>query len=383
MQLHEPVVPASRERDCVELGERLALAVPLGPQGGNARFDLCFPLSKTGLSFVFGGVGREFEMSFTLGPVEPLVTRVFGDQPTPEMAIDLKQQTALSSSPILCGTLVGEKLTTLCGRDGTRLLLDTSTMRLVDQAKSGDTINDAVVFEDWVAAGTTEGLELFPSIGRMASERAPYRENVAAVTVMPWGALSEGEVITGSRDGTLRRWEKLANLSQVRSAKVGRQIQKLKPRGKDQLLVASREELLLVDEDLEVVRRIPVNFMIKDMAVVDSDTLVVCGPGSVAHVNLGQGIYSRLIGATTAEYAAVAVLANGTVCAGTEDGKLMALDFNSGEELGMVDLGFQVRGLIALDRRILAYGGAWNNNGRSKSIAFVTWQKRALQVEQR
>ncbi|NOJ44726.1 PQQ-binding-like beta-propeller repeat protein [Bradyrhizobium archetypum] len=316
--------------------------------------------------------------------VSSFLTRVFGDQPTPEMAIDLKQQTALSSSPILCGTLVRDKLATLCGRDGTRLLLDTSTMRLVDQAKSGDTINDAVVFEDWVAAGTTEGLELFPSIGRVVSERAPYRENVVAVAVMPWGALSEGEVITGSRDGTLRRWEKVANLSQVRSAKVSRHIQKLKPRGKEQLLVASREEVLLVDEDLEVLRRIPVNFMIKDMAVVDNDTLIVCGPGSVAHVNLGQGIYSRLIGATTtAEYAAVAVLADGTVCAGTEDGKLMALDFNSGEELGMVDLGFQVRGLITVDRRILAYGGAWNNSGRGKSIAFVTWQKRALQVEHR
>ncbi|MBP1299808.1 hypothetical protein [Bradyrhizobium elkanii] len=54
----------------------------------------------------------------------------------------------------------------------------------------------------------------------------------------------------------------------------------------DQLLVASKEELLLVDEGLDVVRRIHLNFMIEDFDIVDNDTLVVCCTGSVAHVNL-------------------------------------------------------------------------------------------------
>jgi hypothetical protein len=171
----------------------------------------------------------------------------------------------------------------------------------------------------------------------------------------------------------------VANLSQEKNAKVGRQIQKLMAFG-DELLVASREELLLVDEDLEVVRRIHLNFMIEDFDIVDDETLVVCGPGSVAHVNLAQGIYTRLIGATNnVAYTAVTALANGCVCVGTEDGKVVAMDFNSGQELGMVGLGFHIRGLIPLNRRILAFGGAWNGPGRS--IAFVTWQERELQPE--
>jgi hypothetical protein len=314
--------------------------------------------------------------------VGTFLTQVFGDQPIPETIIDLKQQTALQSSALLCGTMLDEKLALLAGRRGTRMLLDTSVMRIVDQGRSDDNINGIAVFAGrMVALGRSEGLDLVPAIGRsVVQDQAPYREHVTAVACMGWGALSEGEIVTGSRDGTLRRWARVANLSQVTNAKVGRQIQKMRAFG-DELLVASREDLLLVNEDLEVVRRIHLNFMIEDFDIVDDDTLVVCGAGSVAHVNLAQGIYSRLIAAdNNVEYTAVAALADGCVCIGTEGGKLVAMDFNSGQELGMVDLSFHIRGLIPLGRRILAYGGAWNG-GPSKSIAFVAWQKRELQAE--
>ena len=39
----EPRVPSASERNCVELGERLAFAVPLSTQRGNARFNLGYP----------------------------------------------------------------------------------------------------------------------------------------------------------------------------------------------------------------------------------------------------------------------------------------------------------------------------------------------------
>ena len=47
--LHEPVVPAASERDCVESGEWLAVPVPLGAQGRDASFNFRFPLSETPL----------------------------------------------------------------------------------------------------------------------------------------------------------------------------------------------------------------------------------------------------------------------------------------------------------------------------------------------
>lgn len=315
--------------------------------------------------------------------VSNFLTQVFGDQPPVETVIDLKQQTALQTSgALLCGVMLDEKLALLGGRRGTKLLLDTSTMRVVDQARLGDNINDSAVFADgMIALGKSDGLELVPAIGQSSiREQAPYREHVNAVERMNWGALSEGEIITGSREGVVRRWAKVANLSQVKNAKLGRQIQKLRALG-GELIVASKEELLLVDEELEVLRQIHLNFMIADLAIIDKDTLVVCGPGNIAHVNLAQGIYTRLItSANNIEYTSVSSLGDGCVCVGTESGKLLAMDFNSGEELGAVELGFEIRGLIPLKRRILAYGGAWNA-GTAKSLAFVTWQKRELQAK--
>jgi hypothetical protein len=313
--------------------------------------------------------------------VSSFLTKAFGDQPIPDTVIDLKQQTSLQTNALLCGAMLNEKLAILGGRRGTQLLLDTSTMRVIDQARLGENINDIAVFnKDTVALGRGEGLELVPAIGKSAGrDQAPYREHVTAVECMKWGALSEGEIVSGSRDGILRRWNKVANLFQVKNVKVGRQIQRLRALG-DTLLVASREDLLVVDEELEILRRIHLNFLVTDLDVVDPDTLVACGPGNVTHVNLAQGIYTRLIGAANnADYTAIASLGDSCVCIGTEQGRLVAMDFNSGEELGMVELGFHIRGLIPLSRRIIAYGGDWNA-GTEKSLAFVTWQKRELQA---
>jgi hypothetical protein len=310
--------------------------------------------------------------------VSTFLSQIFGDQPSAERTIELKQQTSLQSEALLCGVVVSEKLVMLGGRRGTCVLFDTTTTRAIDQkARLGrDNINSLSYFNDGlVALGRDEGLDVVPAIGQRAIQhRAAYREQVAAVECIEWGAEgSAGAIVTGARDGNLRRWTMAANLSQEKSIKVGRQIQRLRSFG-DEMLVAAGEELLLVSEDLEITRRIHLNFRINDFDIIDDDTLVVCGHGNVAHVNFAQGIFTRLLGASNnTEYTAIADLTQDCVCVGTEAGKLLAMDFNSGHELGVLDLGFHVRGLIPLGKRILAFGGDWKTTG--KSAAFVTWKE--------
>ncbi|KYK43878.1 hypothetical protein A1D31_37660 [Bradyrhizobium liaoningense] len=79
--LHEPVVPASGKRDCVEFGERLALAIALGSQRRNARLYLHFPLGFARLCLVPRSVRRQLKVSLTFDAVEALVldTNILGD----------------------------------------------------------------------------------------------------------------------------------------------------------------------------------------------------------------------------------------------------------------------------------------------------------------
>jgi hypothetical protein len=315
--------------------------------------------------------------------VSSFLRQIFGDQPMPERSIELKQQTSLQGDALLSATRIDDKLILLGGRRGAFNLLDITTMRFVDQSRRGrDNIN-AVSYldEGLVALGRDEGLELAAALGaRSRLNRAAYREQVLAVECIDWGATgSAGAIVTGSRDGHLRRWTMAANLSQEKEVKVGRQIQRLRAFG-EEMLVATGEEIVLVGEDMEIARRIHLHFRINDFDIVDDDTLVVCGRGSIAHVNFAQGIFSRLISASAnVEYTSVADLTDNCVCVGTEAGKLLAIDFNSGHEIGSVDLGFPIRGIVPLNRRILAFGGEWNGTG--KCAAFVTWKEQILAPE--
>ena len=174
------------------------------------------------------------------------LAQVFGDRPPAEKMIELKQQTSLQTETLLCGMRSDEKLALLGGRRGTRVLLDTSTMRIVDQSRYGANINGIALFAEDMAALGRIGLDLVPAIGKRATEHlGSYREHVAAVECMSnWGARSEGQIVTGSRDGILRCWTFVANLSQGTNLKVARQIQKLMAFG-NELLVAARRNYCL------------------------------------------------------------------------------------------------------------------------------------------
>ena len=68
---YEPLVPAASERDCVEPGERLAFAIPLGAQCGDAGFNFGLPLSKAYLCLVLGCVGGQLQLGLSLMAIEP------------------------------------------------------------------------------------------------------------------------------------------------------------------------------------------------------------------------------------------------------------------------------------------------------------------------
>lgn len=138
--------------------------------------------------------------------------------------------------------------------------------------------------------------------------------------------------------------------------------------------MASGDRVLFVDEELNATLRIPVDFKVRDMFLLNEDTMLACGDGHVAHINLRSGAYSRfLIASSEVKYSSLLSLKTGVFCVGTEDGFIAAIDFNSGEEIGRVDVGFPVRGLLGTDGKVIAYGGDWNRQGRSTAI--LSWRE--------
>jgi hypothetical protein len=306
------------------------------------------------------------------------LAQIFSDNPPTERSIQLKIQTTLQTEAMLCAAPAGKNLLLLAGRRGQITLLDTSASRIIDQHRAGrDNINAATPFDtELMALGADDGLALVPHVGRQSTSiQAPYQEKVTAVAFVNWGAKgSRGAIVTGSQEGILRRWSMAGNLSQEGgNAKVRRQIHRIVVND-EEIIVGSGEDVLFVNENLEILRTVAMPFRVADMFIANKATLIVCGPGSIAHLNLAQGVYTRVMTASTAyNYTSVARLTDEIICVGTEEGKLFAVDFNSGEELGMLDLGFPLRGLFPFQQRLVAYGGNWNSRGRS--IAFVTWQQ--------
>jgi hypothetical protein len=139
--------------------------------------------------------------------------------------------------------------------------------------------------------------------------------------------------------------------------------------------VAAGDNLLFVDESLNIVRKLPIDFFINDMCLLSHATLILCGHGKLAHVNLSKGIYTRFFFASEeTKYTCVAAIDENTFCAGTDDGSLSAIDLESNSEIGNTKLHFPIRGMIKMLDNIIAYGGGWH--GKSKNtIAVLTWEE--------
>ncbi|TWI60484.1 hypothetical protein IQ16_07604 [Bradyrhizobium huanghuaihaiense] len=308
---------------------------------------------------------------------------IFGEEPLPDRQIEMRLQTAHQGPALLCGYPTGAGMILLGGRDGLATLFDTASARVTDQRRiSEDTINAACSFGEMTAFGTDGGLGMAATVGRRQSTvTAPYRERVMAVVYPGWGAKgSEGALVTGSREGSLRRWTMASRFSEQAHIQMKRSINRILVVD-DNLIVASGSELLFVDEELDIKRRVRMEQPINDVVVVDEHTLAVCGLGTIATVNLAQGVFTRLVISSSDEkYTCLFPLGEHCICVGTETGKIIAIDLNSAAEIGAIDTGFTVRGVIgAGPHRFVAFGGSWN--GKGKNLAVITWKSQELAMD--
>jgi hypothetical protein len=160
---------------------------------------------------------------------------------------------------------------------------------------------------------------------------------------------------------------------------VGRRVQCMVVNGSD-VIAASQRELVFLDHNMKTVRTVKLPYEIASMDVVNKDALVVCGDGHIAQLNLAAGSYSRMITASEdADYCCVAARDSDSFFFGTTKGKVGVMQLSSGVELGSVEVGFPLRGLLVIGNKLMAYGGEWNNNERTgKAAAFVTIEMKTL-----
>jgi WD40 repeat protein len=307
------------------------------------------------------------------------LTKVFGDEPQPDRQIQLRIENSHQGVALSCAYDTGKGIL-LGGWGGHSFLIDAITGRITDQRLIGrETINAVSSFDGTLTAfGTDGGLELAATIGREAiTHSTPYRERVTAVASVNWGAKgSQGALVTGSRDGALRRWTMATNFSQQGFIHTKRAISRIVVVGSE-IVVASGSELLFVDEGLEIKRRIRTEQAVADMSLLNDATLAVCGVGHISLVNLAKGVFTRLVISSSDEsYTGIVGISDDCLFVATETGKVIAIDFNSTVELGMLDLGFPIRGILRVGHRLMAYGGTWR--ARGKNVALITWTENQI-----
>lgn len=284
-----------------------------------------------------------------------------------ETIVKLRVQVLHQGEAILAAVTDGVGNVVLAGKNGNSWTVDSIANRFTPQYRlnDGPVFSLAVLDDGSLVKGTEEGVEC-------DGFHSPFRERVVALAVAPWGAKgSLGAIITGSRDGVVRRLTLAGGLSQVSEQayeKIGRHVDCLAVHGFE-VIAASGSELIFLSQQMRTQRTIQVPFAVKGMAVIGQDTLVICGEGNITHVNLDSGVYSRIITASNnAQYCCVAPLDAETFYFGTAEGRVGAMALASGEELGTVNIGFELRGIVPVGKKLLAYGGEWKSRGRCAAI---------------
>ena len=284
------------------------------------------------------------------------------------------------SEAISAFTQLNSKLFVGGGKYGVIYIADISAGKIYDQKLNAraDVLSIAAIDDQRVAVGTAEGLDIIALNRALDTLKANVREPVAALTTTRWGGRGLA-VVTGSREGLLRRWSLAGGVTAYRLAGSTRDIVARAGRGlvkvvtiDDLIVAASGQELLILDSNLDIKRRIGVQFTINDVAIRDKDSMLVCGLGSLAHVNLTGGTYSRLLASSSGQnYTAITCLSDRFFCAGTSAGRVTAVSFDSGVELGTIELNMEIRGLIQHEEHVLVFGGNWKQKSRSCQI--IRW----------
>jgi hypothetical protein len=311
--------------------------------------------------------------------VGEFLSNIFSEAERPEhRGVVFKVQNYGHSEVMLTGVMVGKNQVVLGGRRGIVWNVDVQSMRAVSQRRIGkDNINSLIAVDGQeLAVGSDDGLDLISTTGQATLRQGSRHERITSVTSVPWGVREEGGLVTGSRDGIVRRWTFAGGLSEFAQetyAKVGRTVRKVVTQG-EEVVVATADALTFVNEDMQEGTRIPLQFEINDVLVFDEQTLVVCGLGNIAYVNTAGGAFSRFVTTSTdVDYTCIAKLGPKIVAVGAADGKLSAFDLVSGQELGSVKVNFPVKGIVPVANRVVVYGGHWDKKG--PSMASIIWNE--------
>lgn len=300
-----------------------------------------------------------------------------------ETVIQLKAQSYHNGEAILCCAFEGDKAL-LIGKNGNAWIGDPASGSFKPRFR----VNSGPVFaaktivnefsEQFLAIGTDDGLQISTDEGIEERYRSRVRERVVAIVSPPWGAQgSRGTVVSGARDGTVRRWtlaeDKLSQMNEQSYEQVGRRVQCLSVYGSE-VIAASQRELVFLDHNMKTLRTVAVPNEVAGMDVINNNSLVVCGEGHITHVNLAGGSYVRMItAAEDVSYCCVAARDQDSFYFGTTTGRVGVMQLSSGVELGSVEVGFSLRGLLVTGNKLMAYGGEWNSAGRAgRAAAFVT-----------
>ena len=291
--------------------------------------------------------------------------------------VKLRVQITHQGEAVLCASADAHGKGLLAGKNGNAWSVDSAASRVVPRYRLSQrpVYSMAHLDNGTVAIGTDDGLQVV--VGDESAFSGSFRERVIATVVAPWGAAgSRGTIITGSRDGIVRRWTLAGGLSQFSEQsfeKIGRHVHALVVNG-DEVIAASGLELVFLDRDMRTTRTMRVPFEVNSMDVINRETLILCGQGNITHVNLVSGLFARIITASnTADYTCVAKRDAESFFFGTKQGKFGIMELASGEELGFVDVQFELRGILPLAQKVVVYGGDWNNS-RGRSAALITME---------
>lgn len=312
--------------------------------------------------------------------VGEFINNLFDDSDRKERQIGFEIQSFASSTALSAG-YVADRQIRIGGRQG-KLIDITMPNGFVFEHKQQPRIDILSMLElddKRYVVGTPDGIEL-RSVDGESRYSSNYKERVVAMVDMPWGG-AERALVTGSKDGQLRRWSFSGGLNQykegfqekvfTKSFKKG--IQSIIKSG-NEILLASGFDVYALNEELEVKARVPTQIKINCMVRLDANTIMACGDGGITQVKLSDGPYSRLFpSSSNNDYSAIAKLNNDTVCVCDTNGNLTAIEVSSGIELGSIALGFRSRGLLVNGSHLAAFGGEWGHAG--KAIAILKWRE--------
>jgi hypothetical protein len=310
---------------------------------------------------------------------------------TEEVVIQLKVQAYHNGEAILCATPDRQSIL-LVGKNGSAWVGDPRT----GQIKPRFRLHNRSVFavkafenelgEEVIAIGTEDGLQVLANDVAEQRYRSSGRERIVSIVSPPWGAKgSRGTIVSGSRDGVVRRWtlaqDRLSQMNEDAYETIGHRLQCMTVCGRE-VVAASQSELVILDHNMKTLRTMRVPYDVSAMDALNADTLVMCGEGNLAVVSLTGGTFARVLTASDhANYCCVAVRDHDTFYFGTEQGRVGLMQVSSGVELGSVEVDFPLRGIALAGNKLLAYGGEWSKVGKpGRSAAFLTIDTRVEPV---